>query len=63
MRDFAKRKIHKIKNTLKPEQTMSLGFGIIILIGALLLNLPISSRDGQSIGIIDALLLQHQQYV
>ena len=55
MINFIERKIHNAKNKLKPEQTMILGFAIIILIGAILLNLPISSRNGQSIGFIDAL--------
>lgn len=42
---------------LKINQTQAIviGFAAIILIGSLLLNLPVSSRDGRSIGFIDAL--------
>lgn len=40
---------------LKPTQVLVLGFLLVILVGALLLNLPISSRNGNSIGYIDAL--------
>jgi len=34
---------------------VAFGFGILISIGTILLMLPISSRDGQSVGFIDAL--------
>lgn len=40
---------------LTPTQYLLLGFFLIILIGAILLNLPISSSDGKSIGILNAL--------
>lgn len=40
---------------LNPAQFLVLGFAGLILIGAILLNLPISSVDGQSIGFINAL--------
>ncbi|RKD20920.1 trk system potassium uptake protein TrkH [Caminicella sporogenes DSM 14501] len=40
---------------LHPTQILVLGFAILILIGALLLNLPIASQNGQSIGFINAL--------
>jgi len=36
-------------------QAIVIGFAAIIFIGAILLNLPVSSRDGSSIGFIDAL--------
>ena len=36
-------------------QTIMLGFGLMILIGTLLLNLPIASQSGESIGFLDAL--------
>jgi trk system potassium uptake protein TrkH len=36
-------------------QVIVIGFTSIIIIGSLLLNLPISSKDGQSIGFINAL--------
>ncbi|MCT4661686.1 MAG: TrkH family potassium uptake protein [Tissierellales bacterium] len=40
---------------LEPAQVLVLGFAILIMIGATLLNLPIASMDGKSIGFIDAL--------
>lgn len=40
---------------LNPPQILALGFGILILIGAILLNLPMSSKSGESIGFINAL--------
>jgi len=46
-------KINELK--LNPAQIILLGFGGLILIGATLLNLPIASVDGKSIGFIDAL--------
>lgn len=43
------------KLNISPTQTVVLSFAIIILIGAIILNLPISSRSGESIGFINAL--------
>ncbi|SET49734.1 trk system potassium uptake protein TrkH [Natronincola peptidivorans] len=40
---------------LAPTQILVMGFLIVILIGTTLLNLPIASQSGQSIGFIDAL--------
>ncbi|AFS77926.1 Ktr system potassium uptake protein B [Gottschalkia acidurici 9a] len=40
----------------KPALVLSLGIAAIMLIGAILLNLPISSNNGQSIGFLNALL-------
>ena len=40
---------------LSPPQILVLGFGSIILLGALLLMLPISSTTGNSVNFIDAL--------
>lgn len=40
---------------MQPTQIMVAGFASIILIGGLLLNLPISSRSGESIGLLNAL--------
>ncbi|HZK33635.1 MAG TPA: TrkH family potassium uptake protein [Tissierellaceae bacterium] len=40
---------------LNPPRILALGFGSLILIGTLLLNLPIATASGESIGIIDAL--------
>ncbi|MGV8146198.1 MAG: TrkH family potassium uptake protein [Alkaliphilus sp.] len=46
-------KINKIK--LAPTQVLVLGFAALILIGAMILNLPIASISGTSIGFVDAL--------
>lgn len=43
------------RRELHPGQVLGLGFGVIILIGTLLLALPIATRNGTSIGIINAL--------
>lgn len=40
---------------LNPPRVLALGFASLILIGTVLLNLPIASKSGQSIGFIDAL--------
>ncbi|MDD4504723.1 MAG: Trk family potassium uptake protein, partial [Clostridiaceae bacterium] len=44
-------RIFKIKQT----QAIVIGFATIIIVGSILLNLPISSREGHSIGYINAL--------
>lgn len=41
--------------TLNPAQIMVLGFASVILVGSILLNLPIASRNGESVGFINAL--------
>ncbi|MGF7059557.1 TrkH family potassium uptake protein [Brassicibacter mesophilus] len=46
-------RINELK--LNPAQVLVLGFAGLILIGATLLNLPLASIDGKSIGFIDAL--------
>ena len=33
---------------------MVIGFALVILVGALLLNLPISSKNGEQIGFLNA---------
>jgi len=43
------------KKQLNPPQILALGFGLLIIIGAFLLNLPIASKNGESIGFINAL--------
>ncbi len=43
------------KFELNPPRVLTLGFGGLILIGTILLNLPIASQTGESIGIVDAL--------
>jgi trk system potassium uptake protein TrkH len=40
---------------IKQTQAIVIGFAAIIVVGSILLNLPISSRDGHSIGFINAL--------
>lgn len=47
--------MNKILNSLTQAQTIALGFLMTIIMGALLLMLPISSRSGQSCGIITAI--------
>ncbi|WP_330671480.1 TrkH family potassium uptake protein [Anaeromicrobium sp.] len=42
------------KFNLDPAQIIVLGFASVILIGAILLSLPIASKNGQSIGFINA---------
>ncbi|MDL2318645.1 Trk family potassium uptake protein [Eubacteriales bacterium OttesenSCG-928-A19] len=40
---------------LTPPQTITLSFAAMILVGAFLLNLPLASNDGQSVGFLNAL--------
>lgn len=47
--------MEKILHKLKPTQILMLGFALLILAGSFLLNLPISSRNHQSVGFINAL--------
>lgn len=48
--------IQKLKMfELNPPRVLTLGFGSLIIIGALLLNLPIATQSGESIGFINAL--------
>ena len=42
-------------NKMEPTQIMVMGFALVILIGAILLNLPISTKNGENIGFLDAL--------
>lgn len=42
-------------NSMDPTQVMVIGFGTLILFGALMLNLPISTQNGESIGFLNAL--------
>lgn len=48
-------KKRRINIDLKPTQILVLGFMLLIALGTMLLNLPIASVDGQSVGFIDAL--------
>lgn len=43
------------KNLLSPPRAIVLSFAAMILVGAALLSLPIASRDGQSVGFLNAL--------
>jgi trk system potassium uptake protein TrkH len=40
---------------LTPSRVLTLGFAVVILIGAVLLTLPMASKDGHSLKVIDAL--------
>lgn len=40
---------------IRPTQAIVMGFAVIIFIGSVLLNLPISSKDGHSIGFVDSI--------
>lgn len=50
---FLKGRLERFK--LDPPRVLALGFGGLILIGAILLNLPIATQNGESIGFINAL--------
>ena len=50
---YIKRRINDLE--LNPPRVLALGFGILIFIGAILLNLPVASQNGESIGFINAL--------
>lgn len=43
------------KDNLNPSKVLVLGFVILILFGALLLNLPIATETGESLPFLDAL--------
>lgn len=43
------------KKELNPGQVLTLGFASVILIGAILLNLPIATQSGESVGFINAI--------
>lgn len=42
-------------NSMDPAKVMVIGFASVVLLGALLLNLPIATKSGESIGLLDAL--------
>lgn len=48
-------KEYLIRFELNPPRVLALGFGALILLGALLLNLPIATKTGESIGFINSL--------
>ena len=49
------RRLEELKRDPRPEEWLVFGFMSIILLGSLLLALPISTKDGQSIGFFDSL--------
>ena len=53
MRKIVK-KLSDLINKMEPTQIMVIGFAIIILIGASLLNMPISTPTGESMGFLVA---------
>ena len=53
---YVKKNLSKILDKdLDPPKILALGFGALILIGAFLLNLPISTKSGESVGFLNAL--------
>ncbi len=50
---FIRKKLERVK--LDPPRVLALGFASLILIGAILLNLPVATQTGESIGFINAL--------
>ena len=44
----------RIKNKISPTKTLVLGMLILIFIGAIVLKLPISNKQGKSINFVDA---------
>ena len=47
--------MRKMKDYLDPPKILVLGFAIVILIGAFLLTLPISTEDGKGLSFLNAL--------
>ncbi len=54
MKKFVK-KFSDIINKMESTQIIVIGFAIIVVIGAILLSLPISTQNGERIGFLDAL--------
>ena len=48
-------KLYNQKYSLTPHQIMIVGFAVLIFIGTVLLALPISANENESIGLINAL--------
>lgn len=55
MKDIIKLSFLKKSINASPSQILVIGFAAIILSGAILLNLPMASKDGNSVGFINAL--------
>ena len=49
------KRLLSVINSIKPAQVMVIGFGALILLGGFMLNLPIASKNGESIGFLNAL--------
>ena len=47
--------LHMGSKKLKPTQILAFGFAFLILVGGILLNLPAASKNGHSIGLLNAL--------
>ena len=54
MKNFFNSTVKNINN-MDPARIMVIGFAAVILLGALLLNLPIASQNGHSVGFLNAL--------
>lgn len=59
--DFIKRKLNRFE--LNPPRVLALGFGSLIIIGAILLNLPIATKMVRVLDLSMLYLLQHLLYV
>ena len=55
MKALKDRKLSLVDKELNPPRVLALGFGALILIGAILLNLPIATNTGEKVGFINAL--------
>ncbi|WP_243139949.1 TrkH family potassium uptake protein [Romboutsia faecis] len=51
----ALKKIINYLNSMDPAKVMVIGFAAVVLFGAFLLNLPMATKSGESIGLLDAL--------
>lgn len=55
MRNEERLTLTEIGKKITPPQTIVISFAFLIILGALLLNLPIASKSGESIGLLNAL--------
>lgn len=49
------KKLLSVANSIQPAQFMVIGFGLVILLGGLVLNLPIATKNGESVGFLNSL--------
>lgn len=54
MESFKKSLSKTVDRELNPPRVLALGFGMLILLGAILLNLPIATQTGERVGFINA---------